>query len=135
VGEVVKSHGLEKELSEVKGSLQKESDEHDDLRVVVGLGCDDLRVTPPEEVSSLVVRSLWIMKQAREMTRHALRFGVQQSFVVARSHYENINLEAMGQGFTPGYEDDELDEIEKTAADPMRELADRMEGEVIPPRG
>jgi hypothetical protein len=38
--------------------------------------------------------------------------------VVARSHYENINLETMGQGFMPGYEDDELDEIKKTAADP-----------------
>jgi hypothetical protein len=39
-------------------------------------------------------------------------------FTVARSHYENINLEAMGQGFTLGYEDHELDEIEKTTAHP-----------------
>jgi hypothetical protein len=30
------------------------------------------------------------------MMRHALRFGVQQSFVIAHSHYENINLEVMG---------------------------------------
>jgi hypothetical protein len=29
--EVVKSHDLEKELSEVKGSLQMESNDHDDL--------------------------------------------------------------------------------------------------------
>jgi hypothetical protein len=41
----------------------------------------------------------------------------------------------MGQVFTPGYEDDELDEIEKTAATPARELADKIEDEVIPPRG
>ena len=33
--EVVKSRGMEKELSEVKDTLQKESDEHDNLRVVV----------------------------------------------------------------------------------------------------
>ena len=33
--EVVKSHGLEKELSEVKDTLQKESDKHDSLHVVV----------------------------------------------------------------------------------------------------
>ena len=33
--EVVKSHGLEKELSEVKDTLQKEGDEHDNLRVAV----------------------------------------------------------------------------------------------------
>jgi hypothetical protein len=69
------------------------------------------------------------------MTQNALRFGTQQSFAIARSHYENIDLEAMGQGFAPGYEDAELDEIEKTAAAPTRSLADQIEGEVIPQRG
>jgi transcriptional regulator NrdR family protein len=95
VAEVVKSRGLE-ELSKVKGSLQKDSNEHDDLRAAVGMVCDNLRVTPPEEVSSLAVCALRITELASEMMWHALRFGVQQSFVVARSHYENINLEAMG---------------------------------------
>ena len=33
--EVMKCHGLEKELDEVKASLLKESDEHDSLRVAV----------------------------------------------------------------------------------------------------
>ena len=33
--EVVKSRGLEKELSEVKDTFLKESDEHDNLRVAV----------------------------------------------------------------------------------------------------
>ena len=42
--EVVKSHGLERELSEVKDSLLKESDEHDTLRVAVQLVYDDLEV-------------------------------------------------------------------------------------------
>jgi hypothetical protein len=77
VAKVVKSRGLKKELSKVKGSLQKESDEHDDLRVAVRLVCDDLGLTPLEETSSLTVCSLRIMERAREMTRHALRFGVQ----------------------------------------------------------
>jgi hypothetical protein len=66
------------------------------------------------------------------MTWHALRFGFQQLFAVTRSHYENMNLEVMDQGFAPGCANDELDEIEKTAADPTRELADRIEGEVTP---
>ena len=44
--EVTKSHGLEKELSEVKASLLKESDEHDTLCVVVQLVCDDLKLAP-----------------------------------------------------------------------------------------
>ena len=33
--EVVMRHGLEKELSEVKDTLQKESDEHDNLHVAI----------------------------------------------------------------------------------------------------
>ena len=33
--EVMKSHGLEKELDEVMASLLKESDEHDSLRVAI----------------------------------------------------------------------------------------------------
>ena len=42
--EVMKSRGLEKELSEVKASLLKESDEHDTLRVAIQLVCDDLEL-------------------------------------------------------------------------------------------
>ena len=42
--EVMKSHSLEKELSEVKATLLKESDEHDALRVTVQLVCDDLEL-------------------------------------------------------------------------------------------
>jgi len=44
--EVMKSQGLEKELGEVKASLLKESDEHDTLRVVIQLVCDDLKLAP-----------------------------------------------------------------------------------------
>ena len=33
--EVVKSYGLEKELNEMKDTLQKESDEHDNLCITV----------------------------------------------------------------------------------------------------
>jgi hypothetical protein len=38
----------------------------------------------------------------------------------------------MGQGFTLGYEDVELDEIKKTVVAPARNLADQIEGEVVP---
>jgi hypothetical protein len=64
--------------------------------------------------------------------REACHFGVQQAFIVARSHYENINLEAMGQGFTPGYEDDELEQIEEIVTTPARNLSDKIEDEVVP---
>ena len=44
--EVLKRHGLEKELSEVKDTLQKESDEHDNPCVVVQLVYDELELAP-----------------------------------------------------------------------------------------
>ena len=40
--EVVNSHGLEKELSEVKDTHQKDSDEHDNMHVAVQLVYDEL---------------------------------------------------------------------------------------------
>ena len=44
--EVMKSHGLEKELDEVKASLLKEIDKHDTLHVVIQLVFDDLKLAP-----------------------------------------------------------------------------------------
>jgi glutamate mutase epsilon subunit len=46
----------------------------------------------------------------------SLRRSVE--FTIARSHYENINLATMSQGFMPGYNDDELEQIEETVAGP-----------------
>ena len=48
--------------------------------------------------------------------RGALRFGVNRSFAIAHSHYENINLATMSQGFMPSYSDTELEDIEKEVA-------------------
>ena len=55
--EVVKSHGLEKELGEVKDTLLKESDEHDNLRVAVQLVCDGLELALEQETSSFMIRA------------------------------------------------------------------------------
>jgi hypothetical protein len=43
---VVKNRDLEKELAEVKDTLQKESDEHDTLCIAIGVVCDDLELAP-----------------------------------------------------------------------------------------
>ena len=59
--EVVKSHGLEEELSKVKDTLQKESDKHDSLRIMVLLVCDELKLATEQETSSLAVRATRIM--------------------------------------------------------------------------
>ena len=74
--EVMKSRGLEKELSEVKDTLLKESDEHDNLHVAVQLVYDELVLASEEEASLLVVHATQIMDQACDMARSVLRFGV-----------------------------------------------------------
>ena len=53
------------------------------------------------------------MDWARDMARGMLRFGIHQSFTIAHSHYENIDLAIMSQGSAPIYTDTELDDIEK----------------------
>lgn len=44
--EVEKSHGLGKELDEMKVTLQNKSDEHKTLCTAVQLVCKDLELTP-----------------------------------------------------------------------------------------
>ena len=56
--EVLKSRGLEQELSEVKPSLLKESDKHDTLRASVQLVYDDLKLASKHEMSSFVVHAI-----------------------------------------------------------------------------
>ena len=56
------------------------------------------------------------MDRARDMARGALCFGVHRSFAIARSHYDNIDLTTMSQGFMPVYSDAEQDDIKKEAA-------------------
>ena len=66
---VVKSRGLEKELSEVKDTLQKESDEHDNLRIAIQLVCDQLELALEQETSLLAVRTTRIMDRTPNMAR------------------------------------------------------------------
>ena len=82
-----------------------------------------------------MVHATRIMDRARDMARGALRFGVHRSFAIARSHYENIDLVTMSQGFVPVYTDVELDDIEKEVAHLAHDLSAMIEEEIIPPRG
>jgi chromosome segregation ATPase len=44
-----KAQGLEKELAEVKGSLQRESEDHDNMCITISLVYNDLGVTPARD--------------------------------------------------------------------------------------
>ena len=117
------------------GQLQPESDDHDALRAAVGLVFYDLGVTPAAETSSLAVRVTQILDRARALAREALYTGVHRAFAIVRSHYINIDLPVINEGFAPGYTDAELDEIEAVVAPLSWDLADKMEDRVLPRRG
>jgi hypothetical protein len=82
--------------------------------------------------SSLVVQVVDVTDQVHGMAKWALHFSVQQSFMIVRSHYKNINLEVMSQAFAPGYDDAELDQIEEEVAPLAQVLDANMEEEIIP---
>ena len=78
---------------------------------------DDLEVVRSEGTSSLAARAVEITARVCQLKRNALRAGVNQSFVISRSHYgDNIDLEVISHGFAPGYEAHELEEMETVVA-------------------
>ena len=96
---------------------------------------DDLGVARPEETGSLAAHAVDITARVSHLEENAFHAGITQAFAVALSHYDQeINLEAMSLGFMPGYENSELDEIEKAVTPIAWNLADRMKDIVLPPR-
>ena len=55
--------------------------------------------------------------------------------MITHSHYENIDLATMSQGFASIYTDVKLDDIEKEVAPLAHDLSAKIEDEIIPPRG
>ena len=70
------------------------------------------------ETSSLAVWVAQVLDWVRTLAMEALYTGIHRVFTIARSHYINIDLSVISEGFAPGYTDAELDEIEKEAAPP-----------------
>ena len=128
--------GLVTELAKTRGIFQAESNEHDLLRTTVEVVFDDQEVARPEGTGSLVASAaIDIMAWVRQLEEDAFHAGITQAFAVARSHYDQeINLESMSLGFTPGYENSELDEIEKVVTPIAQNLADRLKDIVLPLR-
>ena len=82
-----------------------------------------------------MAHAMSIMARVGQLEEDAFHAGITHAFAVAHSHYDReINLEVMSHGFTPVYEDAELDEMEKVAAPLARNLANRLKEEVLPSR-
>ena len=78
---------LAMDLTEVRRNLQAESDELDILSTTLGVVCDDLEVVRSEGTSSLAAHAVEIMAWVRQLERNSLHAEVNQSFMIARSHY------------------------------------------------
>ena len=110
-----------------------ESDELGILSAALEVVCDDLQVVRSKGTSSLAARAVEITARVCQLKRSALRAVVNQSFVIARSHYGySFDLEAMSHGYTPGYEVHELEEMEAAVAPLSQDLANRIEDIVLP---
>ena len=80
-----------------------------------------------------MIHATGITVRVGQLEEDAFHAGITQAFVVAHSHYDwEINLEVMSQGFTPGYEDPELDEIEKAVTPLALNLVNVLKGMVLP---
>ena len=94
---------------------------------------DDLQVAQEEGTSSLTTHAAGITARVGQLEEDAFHAEITQAFTIARSHYDReINLEVMSQGFLPGYEDSELDEIEKAVTPIAWNLANRLKDMVLP---
>ena len=102
------------------------------MRTAIGLVFDDIGVAPATETSSLAVRVTQIPDRARALARKALYTSIHRAFAITHSHYINIDLPVISEGFTPGYTDAELDEIEKETALPVQDLAEKVGEEILP---
>ena len=86
------SIGLAVDLVEVRRNLQAECDEFGILSAALGVVCDDLEVVRSEGTSSLAAHAVEITARVHRVKRNVLRTGVNQSFVIAHSHYgDNID--------------------------------------------
>ena len=118
----------------MRGILQAESDQRDLLRATIMVVCDDLQVAQGEGIGSLPIHATGITTRVGQLEEDVFHAGITQAFTIARSHYDQeINLEVMSQGFTPVYEDPELDEIEKAVTPLARNLVNRLKETVLPP--
>ena len=114
------------ELEEAKTRFAQTAEEHDRLRITVDSLREYLGVPAPTFAVELVQGVEGMPQRVHAMGVASLRYGVLQTLAIARSHYENINLDALSQGFPAEYTDEELDDFEREVASFMAALSDGM---------
>ena len=117
-------------LGQVKKALERELTSLDNLKIAARLVLDDLGMPPVDDTTLLGDQLIQAVDGAREGMQESLYLGVQRSFAIARSHYANIDLAELSQGFPMTYSEAKLDEIEADVAPFARTLVGKMEEEI-----
>ena len=107
---------MAKELEEVKANFTREAEDHDRLYLAVELLREPLEVLPPRSVDERVQAGEGMPRRIHALGVASLRYGIRQMLAITRSHYEDIDLEAISCGFPTGYSDKALDAFEQEAA-------------------
>ena len=90
--------------------------DHDRLCVTVDLLWESLGVPPPGSITERVQGVEGMPQRIRALGVASLRYGIRQKLAITRSHYEDVDLEAISRGFPTGYSDEALDAFEQEAA-------------------
>lgn len=86
---------MEAELGVVKEVLDQKSIDLSNLETAMQLVLEDLGMPASGETSQLVPQLLQSVDGVRDVVQRVLHLGVQCSFAITRSHYNNINLQEM----------------------------------------
>ncbi|RLN35456.1 uncharacterized protein C2845_PM03G33080 [Panicum miliaceum] len=129
--EETKSQQLSTELDLVKELLELKEIEVTNLQIAARMALEDLGGPATTEDDKLISQLNHSAKGAQNTVNQALHLGVRRAFAVAYSHYVDIDLPELSQGFASGYEEEDLEQIENDIAPLTRALAEKMEDEVV----
>jgi hypothetical protein len=136
---------MESALSETREAPVHEFMGLDNLHLVARILTKQSGMAPADDTAELAAQLIQGMDGAckaakdsrkaaedvRKEAEDAQLLGVHRAFAIARSHYTNIDLGAVCQGFLADYTDAELDAIEEEVTPFARTLADKMREENV----
>ena len=121
----------------VQAVLEAETGEHDALQIVARTVCEALEVEGVQSGSSLRSRLTALSGQVRERLRGPLHTGVKRALAVVSSHYADVNVVAISDGYVLPEDDEEVDEevmkLMEAVEAPGTALASLFKEEVVPP--
>ena len=116
--------------------LEAKIEGHNVLRSAARTACEALEVEGVQLGSSLGSRLIALSGQVCERLRGALHTGVKRALAVVSSHYADVNVVAISDGYVLPEDDEEADEevnkLMEAVEGPGTALASLFEEEVVP---